>query len=271
MKVRVIIVILLCSIITLQACATKNSEFNSPQSSVATLQDPLEKVNRVVFSFNIIFDKFILRPIAITYRTIVPGFVRDRITYSLNNLGMPITAVNNVLQGELRKAGVSTGRFIINSTVGVLGFFDPAASIGLISENEDFGQTLAVWGVESGPYIILPFLGPSTPRDFTGLLSTSLLDPMYQVGGGSASSSLRNYRLGTGAIDFRSRNIEILDDLQNNSIDYYAAVRSFYAQGRESQVSNNLESDTIELEDNMFDEFEFDETYVGPDIEIIYE
>ena len=184
---------------------------------------------------------------------------------------MPITAVNNVLQGELRKAGVSTGRFIINSTVGVLGFFDPAASIGLTSENEDFGQTLAVWGVESGPYIILPFLGPSTPRDFTGLLSTSLLDPMYQVGGGSASSSLRNYRLGTGAIDFRSRNIEVLDDLQNNSIDYYAAVRSFYTQGRESQVSNNLESDTIELEDNMFDEFEFDETYVGPDIEIIYE
>ena len=207
MKVRVIIVILLCSIITLQACATKNSEFNSPQSSVVTLQDPLEKVNRVIFYFYIIFFKFILRPIAITYRTIVPGFVRDRITYSLNNLGMPITAVNNVLQGELRKAGVSTGRFIINSTVGVLGFFDPAASIGLTSENEDFGQTLAVWGVESGPYIILPFLGPSTPRDFTGLLSTSLLDPMYQVGGGSASSSLRNYRLGTGAIDFRSRNI----------------------------------------------------------------
>ena len=130
MIVRVIIVILLSSIITLQACATYNSEFNSSQSSVSTLQDPLEKVNRVVFSFNIIFDKFILRPIAITYRTIIPGFVRDRITYSLNNLGMPITAVNNVLQGELRKAGVSTGRFIINSTVGVLGFFDPAASIG---------------------------------------------------------------------------------------------------------------------------------------------
>ena len=153
MKVRVIIVILLCSIITLQACATNNSEFNSSQSSVATLQDPLEKVNRVVFSFNIIFDKFILRPIAITYRTIVPGFVRDRITYSLNNLGMPITAVNNVLQGELRKAGVSTGRFIINSTVGVLGFFDPAASIGLISENE---------GVTSlPPDSVYPvFLGP---------------------------------------------------------------------------------------------------------------
>ena len=235
------------------------------------MQDPLEKVNRVVFSFNIIFDKIILRPIAITYRTIVPGFVRDRITYSLNNLGMPITAVNNVLQGELRKAGVSTGRFIINSTVGVLGFFDPAASIGLISENEDFGQTLAVWGVESGPYIILPFLGPSTPRDFTGLLSTSLLDPIYQVGGGSASSSLRNYRLGTGAIDFRSRNIEVLDDLQNNSIDYYAAVRSFYSQGRESQAASNLEIDSSEQENDIFDDFEIDESYVGPDIEITYD
>ena len=189
MKVRVILVVLLCSIITLQACASKNSDLSSSQSSIVTLQDPLEKVNRIVFSFNIIFDKFILRPIAITYRTIVPGFVRDRITYSLNNLGMPITAVNNVLQGELRKAGVSTSRFIINSTVGIFGFFDPAASMGLISENEDFGQTLAVWGVESGPYIVLPFLGPSTPRDFTGLLSTSLLDPMYQVGSGSTPSS----------------------------------------------------------------------------------
>jgi len=184
---------------------------------------------------------------------------------------MPITAVNNLLQGELRKAGVSTSRFIINSTVGILGLFDPAASMGLVSENEDFGQTLSVWGVESGPYIVLPFLGPSTPRDFTGMLSTSLLDPMYQVGGGSTSDSLRIYRMGTGAIDFRSQNIEILDDLQNNSIDYYAAVRSFYSQGRESQAANNLESNPQAQENDIFDDFDIDESYVGPDIEIIYE
>ena len=181
---------------------------------------------------------------------------------------MPITAVNNVLQGELRKAGVSTSRFIINSTVGILGFFDPAASMGLVSENEDFGQTLSVWGVESGPYLVLPFLGPSTPRDFAGMLSTSLLDPMYQVGGGSTSSYLRSYRMGTGAVDFRSQNIEVFDDLQNNSVDHYAAVRSFYSQSRESQAADNMEIDSINLENEIFDDFEIDNSYGGPDIEI---
>jgi phospholipid-binding lipoprotein MlaA len=273
MKYRVLIVLFLSSVLVLQGCASKEAavNYNNSETEIVSVNDPLEKVNRVVFQFNIIFDKLILRPIAVTYRAIVPEFVRNRVTYSLNNLGMPITAVNNVLQGELRKAGVSTSRFIINSTVGILGFFDPAASMGLVSENEDFGQTLSVWGVESGPYLVLPFLGPSTPRDFAGMLSTSLLDPMYQVGGGSAPDSLRTYRMGTGAVDFRSQNIEILDDLQNNSIDYYAAVRSFYSQGRESQASNNLESNTQNQENDIFDDFDIDESYVGPDIEIIYD
>ena len=273
MKYRIFIVLFLSSILVLQGCASKEASvnYNNSETEIVSVNDPLEKVNRVVFQFNIIFDKLILRPIAVTYRAIVPEFVRNRVTYSLNNLGMPITAVNNVLQGELRKAGVSTSRFIINSTVGILGFFDPAASMGLVSENEDFGQTLSVWGVESGPYLVLPFLGPSTPRDFAGMLSTSLLDPMYQVGGVSAPDSLRTYRMGTGAVDFRSQNIEILDDLQNNSIDYYAAVRSFYSQGRESQASNNLESNTQDQENDIFDDFDIDESYVGPDIEIIYD
>ncbi len=273
MKYRIFIVLFLSSILVLQGCASKEASVNysNSETEIVSVNDPLEKINRVVFQFNIIFDKLILRPIAVTYKTIVPGFIRNRITYSLDNLGMPITAVNNLLQGELRKAGVSTSRFIINSTVGVLGFFDPAASMGLTSENEDFGQTLSVWGVESGPYLILPFLGPSTPRDFAGMFSTSLLDPMYQVGGGSTSNSLRVYRMGTGAVDFRSQNIEILDDLQNNSIDYYAAVRSFYSQGRESQASNNMEINTHNQENDIFDDFDIDESYVGPDIEIIYD
>jgi phospholipid-binding lipoprotein MlaA len=135
-----------------------------------------------------------------------------------------------------------------------------------------FGQTLAVWGVPSGPYIVLPFLGPSSPRDFTGLLSTSLLDPMYQIGSDSNQNAFRSYRMGVGVVDFRSQNIEIFDDLQNNSLDYYAAVRSFYNQSRESQSSNNLETGS-DLEDDIFDEFEdleLDDSYVGPDIEIEY-
>ena len=103
------------------------------------------------------------------------------------------------------------------------------------------------------------------------MLSTTLLDPMYQVGGGTAPDNLRLYRMGTGAVDFRSQNIEILDDLQNNSIDYYAAVRSFYTQGRTSQASNIVEKNAYEQENEIFDDFDLDESYVGPDIEIIYD
>ena len=116
MKYRILIVLFLSSVLVLQGCASKEAavNYNNSETEIVSVNDPLEKVNRVVFQFNIIFDKLILRPIAVTYRAIVPEFVRNRVTYSLNNLGMPITAVNNVLQGELRKAGVSTSRFILS-------------------------------------------------------------------------------------------------------------------------------------------------------------
>ena len=269
---RSIIAFILCSLILIGCSSSpKNAELNS-NLNAPSIEDPFESINRVTFSFNSIFDRTIVRPTALVYRGVVPGFVRNRITYSLNNLSMPVTAVNNLLQGELSKAGIASSRFIINSTIGILGIFDPASSFGLVVENEDFGQTLAVWGVPSGPYIVLPFLGPSSPRDFTGLLSTSLLDPMYQVGNSSNQSAFRSYRMGVGVVDFRSQNIEIFDDLQNNSLDYYAAVRSFYNQSRESQSANNLENGNG-LEDDIFDEFEdleLDDSYVGPDIEIEY-
>ncbi len=272
MKSRFIILFIVL-LVTVVGCAKtpEKSNLYSTESVTISNSDPLEPVNRVIFSFNNIFDRLVLRPIAVVYKGIIPEFVRNRVTYSLNNLSMPITAVNNLLQGELAKAGVSTSRFLINTTFGILGFFDPAARLGLESQNEDFGQTLTVWGVPSGPYLVLPFIGPSNPRDFTGFLSTSLLDPMYQVGGGSTSSSLRTYRMTTGAVDFRSQNIEVFDDLQNNSVDHYAAVRSFYTQSRESQAADNMEMDSLDTENEIFDDFEMDSSYVGPDIEIKYE
>ena len=272
-KSRFILIFTLIALITVNcsSASKKELELNTTETLKVVNNDPLEPVNRIVFSFNIIFDKVVLRPIAIVYKTVVPGFLRNRITYSLNNLSMPITAVNNLLQGEFAKAGISTSRFIINSTIGILGFFDPASSFGLESANEDFGQTLTVWGIPSGPYMMLPFLGPSTPRDFTGLLSTSLLDPMYHVGSANTRDSLRIYGMGGGAIDFRSRNIEIFDDLQNNSVDYYAAVRSFYSQARASQASDNMEINILYDENDIFDDFDIDNSYVGPDIEIEYD
>ena len=273
------IAIILVSAITVQACANKPSNNNLnldnnnyEVSIIKSNQDPLEPINRIVFSFNSIFDKIIIRPVALLYKGIVPSFIRNRITYSLNNLGMPVTVINNILQGEISSAGVASSRFIINSTVGILGFFDPASNLGLTSENEDFGQTLAVWGVPQGPYLIIPFLGPSSPRDFTGMLSTSLIDPTYQVGSSSNKRAFRAYRMGLGVVDFRSQNIEILDDLQNNSLDYYAAVRSFYNQSRESHSMSNIE--TFDSNENDifddFQDFELNETYVGPDIKIEY-
>tara|TARA_B100000787_G_scaffold160724_1_gene139952 strand:+ start:112 stop:954 length:843 start_codon:yes stop_codon:yes gene_type:complete len=237
------------------------------------ISDPIEPINRAIFSFNNVFDKAVVRPVSILYRGILPEFFRNRIAYSLDNLSMPITTINNILQFEFGKAGISSARFVINSTIGILGFFDPASYFGLKADYEDFGQTLAVWGVPTGPYLVLPFLGPSSPRDFTGLMSTSLLDPTYQVGNAANRDLFRAYRMGVGVINFRSENIEIFDDLQNNSVDYYAAVRSFYNQSRNSQISDNLEVSPSINQDSLFndfEEFELDDTYIGPDVSISY-
>ena len=273
MKSKLVLFLVLI-LFTLSGCATATQDKVIAEAIVTQkVSDPLEPVNRAIFSFNTVFDKFAVRPIAILYRGVLPEFVRNRIAYSLDNLSMPITTINNIFQLEFGKAGVSTARFVINSTIGILGLFDPASYFGLDSDYEDFGQTLAVWGVPTGPYMVLPFLGPSSPRDFTGLLSTSLLDPTYQVGNSGNRDVFRSYRMGVGVVNFRSENIEIFDDLQNNSIDYYAAVRSFYNQSRNSQVSDNLEVSPSINQDNLFndfEEFDLDDNYIGPDVSISY-
>ena len=259
MKSKLVLFFILISF-TVSGCAS-NSKDPLVAETIATQKtsDPIEPINRVIFSFNNVFDKAVVRPVSILYRGILPEFARNRIAYSLNNLSMPITTINNILQFEFGKAGISSARFVINSTIE--------------ADYEDFGQTLAVWGVPTGPYLVLPFLGPSSPRDFTGLMSTSLLDPTYQVGNAANRDLFRAYRMGVGIINFRSENIEIFDDLQNNSVDYYAAVRSFYNQSRNSQISDNLEVSPSINQDSLFndfEEFELDDTYIGPDVSISY-
>ncbi|MFL2885876.1 MAG: VacJ family lipoprotein [Candidatus Pelagibacterales bacterium] len=273
MKSKLVLFLLLVSFVVSGCASATKDQVVAESIASQKVSDPLEPLNRAVFSFNTVFDKVAVRPVAILYRGILPEFVRNRIAYSLDNLSMPVTTINNILQLEFGKAGISTARFVINSTVGILGFFDPASYFGLEADYEDFGQTLAVWGLPTGPYIVLPFLGPSSPRDFTGFLSTSLLDPTYQVGNSTNRDLFRYYRMGVGVVNFRSENIEIFDDLQNNSIDYYAAVRSFYNQSRNSQVSNNLEVSPSINQDNLFNEFEefdLDDNYIGPDVSISY-
>jgi phospholipid-binding lipoprotein MlaA len=273
MKSKLVIFFVLINFVVSGCASVNKDQIIAENIATQKVADPIEPINRIVFSFNNIFDKYAVRPVSILYRGVLPEFIRNRISYSLDNLSMPVTTINNILQFKFGKAGVSTARFVINSTIGIFGFFDPASYFGLEADYEDFGQTLGVWGIPTGPYLVLPFLGPSSPRDFTGLLSTSLLDPTYRVGNSANSDLFRSYRMGVGVINFRSENIEIFDDLQNNSVDYYAAVRSFYNQSRNSQVSDNLEVSPSINQDSLFndfEEFELDDTYIGPDISISY-
>jgi len=273
MKSKLVLFFVLITFLISGCASVTKDQIVAENIATQKVSDPIEPINRVVFSFNNVFDKYAVRPVSILYRGILPEFVRNRIAYSLDNLNMPITTINNILQFEFGKAGISTARFVINSTIGILGFFDPASYFGLEADYEDFGQTLGVWGIPTGPYLVLPFLGPSSPRDFTGTLSSSLLDPTYQVGNSANRDLFRSYRMGVGVINFRSENIEIFDDLQNNSVDYYAAVRSFYNQSRNSQVSDNLEVSPSINQDSLFndfEEFELDDTYIGPDVSISY-
>lgn len=190
--------------------------------------DPLEGVNRAIFAVNDVADRFVIRPVAWTYGTIAPDPVKRGMRNFFRNLGSPVRFVNDVLQFTFEDAGVTVARFGINTTVGVLGLFEVAEGWGLPHHPADFGQTLHSYGVGSGPYIVLPLLGPSTLRDGVGTAVDIFFDPL--------TYTLDTYpRLGVtaaNAIVRREQLIEPLDDLRENSIDYYAALRSAYFQDR---------------------------------------
>ena len=208
-----------------------------------TGKDCFEPLNRATFSLNQGLDKIILKPIAKGYRTL-PLPIRTSTGNVLDNLSNLITIPNNVLQGELGKAGINTGRLIVNSTIGILGIFDVAESLGFPEyEREDYGQTLGRWGVGPGCYLVLPVLGPTTIRDTAGsFINVVGGDPYYNasVNGNNEYLSDKVYRISRviGAIDFRAKNIESLDNLEKNSVDFYASVRSVYLQDRENKIKN---------------------------------
>jgi phospholipid-binding lipoprotein MlaA len=202
--------------------------------------DPLEPMNRDVFAFNEVIDRSIIKPVAQGYVNVVPRAGRDAIYNVLKNLKEPIVFGNDMLQGEGRRAATTAGRFLLNTTVGVLGIWDFAGKHGLARQTGDFGQTLHVWGVGEGPYLIVPIWGPTSPRDGIGLGVDVYLDPLRYV------AARYNYPSGisaaeqvTAGIDERSRNLESLDELKRESIDYYAAFRSLYRQHRKAEVERD--------------------------------
>tara|TARA_B100000700_G_scaffold78979_1_gene88845 strand:+ start:13139 stop:13726 length:588 start_codon:yes stop_codon:yes gene_type:complete len=178
-----------------------------------------------------------LEPIAKGYRRL-PSPVQTGVGNFFSNLKLPIIIINQFLQGQFKNAASSTGRLVVNTTIGIGGLVDVAERIGLEEKDEDFGQTLAVWGVNEGPYIILPIFGPSNLRDTTGMFITSLTDPtnLYLVDQGEGEWIA--VRTAGTAVDQRSKIIDEVNTLRENSIDYYAAVRSSYYQNRDAAIKN---------------------------------
>lgn len=206
------------------------------------LNDPLEPANRAIFRVNRAIDVAVIKPTAYVYRTYTPDFFQESVTNLLNNLRSPVILFNDLLQGELRRAGTTLARFVINSTIGVGGLRDPAAGWGLVYHSEDFGQTLAVWSLPEGPFLMLPILGPSNPRDTVGLVVDYLVDPLHIWLTNTDRSEWIYARGGIRIVDQRARHYDELADLERSSLDYYAAVRSLYRQRRADDIKQGTGS-----------------------------
>ena len=236
--------LLLSLLLTFSANAGSDGENNLSKNNPEQIKDCFEGLNRATFSLNQGLDKVIFKPVAKAYRTLPPT-IRTGTSNVLVNLSSLVTIPNNVLQGDIKTAGVNTGRFIINTTVGILGIFDVATKMGFSEyQKEDYGQTLAVWGVGPGCYIVLPVLGPSTLRDAAGsFINVMGGDPYYNVSahGNNEYLDKSDYMLTKTltAIDFRAKNLETLDNLEKNSLDFYASVKSLYLQDRKQKILNS--------------------------------
>lgn len=215
---------ILLSLATLTACASEPEE------------DPLEGYNRAMHSFNTTVDKAVFRPVAQGYRYIAPQPVRDRIGNFSDNLGEPVNMINAFLQGDPEQGLTSFWRFIINSTIGLGGIHDVASTAGLKARPEDFGQTLAVWGVGSGPYVVLPFFGPSNVRDSFGMVADWYTDPFTYY----LEQDDRIWLAVSRVVVVRERLLDPIDDIYDTSLDDYVTFRSIYDQRRNAQIENRF-------------------------------
>jgi len=240
---------LIVILLTANVSADTDGE-NSLSKKSKPVKDCFESLNRATFALNQGLDKVVFKPIAKGYRSL-PSPVRAGTSNALINISSLITIPNNILQGEFKTAGVNTGRFVVNTTVGILGIFDVAEKMGFSEyEKEDYGQTFGKWGIGEGCYVVLPVLGPSTARDTVGSFVNVLGgDPYYNLSthGNNEylSTSLFMKTKVLSGIDFRAKNLESIDNLEKNSMDFYASVRSLYLQDRQQKIKNS--NPTIEI------------------------
>jgi len=225
MRMNGIVMAVIASVM-LSACAA------TPQ------EDPMESMNRGIFKFNEVVDNILLKPVAKGYRGITTPYIRDRIGGIANNLGEPVTVANALLQGDVNRSFISFWRFLINSTVGIGGMFDVASTAGLSYRVEDFGQTLAVWGAGSGPYIVLPIFGPSNARDTVGMVVDYFTDPFHYA---MEDDTDEFYYGAAKGIVKRERLLDPIDDIYESSLDPYTSFRSIYTQQRESEIKNSYD------------------------------
>ena len=235
-------IILIALTFTTSALAGSDGELQLSKKS-KPVKDCFEPLNRATFAFNQSLDKAILKPIAKSYRNL-PAPVKKGTGNVLNNLSNLITIPNNVLQGDLKLAIINTGRLVVNSTIGILGIVDVADNMGFPKyEKEDYGQTLGAWGVGPGCYLVLPILGPSTIRDTAGSFVNVIGgDPWYNASVDGNNEFLDEGIFLTskmlGGVEFRANNIDSLDNLEKNSMDFYASLKSLYLQDRKLKIEN---------------------------------
>jgi len=209
-------------------------------------EECFEKTSRAIFKFNMALDDIVLEPLAKGYNKL-PSPVKTGTNNFTSNIGTLLSIPNNVLQGNIKQLGHSVGSFAINTTVGILGFLNPAEKLGLKPHKEDVGQTLGSYGIGAGCYFVLPLFGPTTVRDSAGLIADTFLDPFAHVTIreneilSTSGNSLDYYSVkGTSAIDFRASNDKNLENLEKNSIDLYSSIKSIYLQDRENKIKNSV-------------------------------
>jgi phospholipid-binding lipoprotein MlaA len=241
---KIILIFLLTISLAFSSFAGTDGENSLSNNGGVNNKDCFEKVNRATFAFNQGLDKAIFKPVSKLYRKF-PHPVRTGLGNMVNNLSNLTTIPNNILQGSLSSAGTNLARFGLNSTVGILGIFDVASGVGFPEyEKEDYGQTLGAMGMGEGCYVVLPILGPSTVRDATGIALSFLGgDPWYNITVKNDTQYFNesDYYISriTGGVDFRAKNLETIENLENNAIDFYASVKSLYIQDRQQKIINS--------------------------------
>jgi len=241
---KIAIILITTLTLTSNVSAGSDGELILKKNDPSEIKDCSEKFNRATFAFNQALDGTIFQPVASVYRKL-PSPIKSGVSNSLDNLSHLVTIPNNILQGNFKAAGNNTGRFVVNTTLGILGLLDVAQHFGMVKDSkEDYGQTLASHGVGPGCYIVLPVLGPSTTRDTIASVANFMGgDPWYNVTVKNDTQYFNDFDFyatkGASGVDFRAKNFDSIENLEKNSIDFYASVKSLYLQDRQKKILNS--------------------------------